>query len=96
MCFRRRQAKLQKELADAAKEPLPIEACVSEFVSDVPETFPWLQQAGINNSDTGSPLTPAHIALLLRRDDDIEVLTEDAGKAGGETSPSRPLSRTPR
>lgn len=31
---RRRQAKLQKELADAAKEPLPIEACVSEFVSD--------------------------------------------------------------
>lgn len=51
---RRRQAKLQKELADAAKEPLPIEA-----------------------------------------DDDIEVLTEDAGKAGGETSPSRPLSRTP-
>lgn len=35
VCFRRRQAKLQKELADAAKEPLPIEACVSEFVSDV-------------------------------------------------------------
>ncbi|CAI5692391.1 unnamed protein product [Oreochromis niloticus] len=55
---RRRQAKLQKELADAAKEPLPIEACVSE-------------------------------------DDDIEVLTEDAGKAGGETSPSRLLTRTP-
>ncbi|CAI5692388.1 unnamed protein product [Oreochromis niloticus] len=51
---RRRQAKLQKELADAAKEPLPIEA-----------------------------------------DDDIEVLTEDAGKAGGETSPSRLLTRTP-
>uniref|UniRef100_A0AAZ1XWF2 Autophagy-related protein 16 domain-containing protein n=1 Tax=Oreochromis aureus TaxID=47969 RepID=A0AAZ1XWF2_OREAU len=51
---KRRQAKLQKELADAAKEPLPIEA-----------------------------------------DDDIEVLTEDAGKAGGETSPSRLLTRTP-
>ncbi|XP_034459508.1 autophagy-related protein 16-1 isoform X1 [Hippoglossus hippoglossus] len=51
---RRRQAKLQKELADAAKEPLPID----------PE-------------------------------DDIEVLTEDGGKGGGETSPNRPLSRTP-
>uniref|UniRef100_A0A673KYQ8 Autophagy-related protein 16-1-like n=1 Tax=Sinocyclocheilus rhinocerous TaxID=307959 RepID=A0A673KYQ8_9TELE len=52
---RRRQAKLQKELADAAKEPLPIEP-----------------------------------------DDDIEVLTEDAGKGTGETSPSRQISRTPR
>ncbi|XP_056330185.1 autophagy-related protein 16-1 isoform X2 [Danio aesculapii] len=51
---RRRQAKLQKDLADAAKEPLPID-----------------------------------------QDDDIEVLTEDAGKATGETSPSRQLSRTP-
>uniref|UniRef100_A0A8D3DAR7 Autophagy related 16 like 1 n=1 Tax=Scophthalmus maximus TaxID=52904 RepID=A0A8D3DAR7_SCOMX len=50
---RRRQAKLQKELADAAKEPLPIDP-----------------------------------------DDDIEVLAEDGGK-GGETSPSRALSRTP-
>uniref|UniRef100_A0A671MQN8 Autophagy-related protein 16-1-like n=1 Tax=Sinocyclocheilus anshuiensis TaxID=1608454 RepID=A0A671MQN8_9TELE len=47
---RRRQAKLQKELADAAKEPLPIEP-----------------------------------------DDDIEVLTEDAGKGTGETSPSRQI-----
>uniref|UniRef100_A0A4W6C0M0 APG16-like 1 n=1 Tax=Lates calcarifer TaxID=8187 RepID=A0A4W6C0M0_LATCA len=52
---RRRQAKLQKELADAAKEPLPIDP-----------------------------------------DDDIEVLAEDGGKGGGETSPNRPLSRTPR
>ncbi|XP_059389901.1 autophagy-related protein 16-1 isoform X8 [Carassius carassius] len=52
---RRRQAKLQKDLADAAKEPLPIEP-----------------------------------------DDDIEVLSEDAGKATGETSPSRQTSRTPR
>ncbi|XP_059389898.1 autophagy-related protein 16-1 isoform X5 [Carassius carassius] len=51
---RRRQAKLQKDLADAAKEPLPIEP-----------------------------------------DDDIEVLSEDAGKATGETSPSRQTSRTP-
>ncbi|XP_073339578.1 autophagy-related protein 16-1 isoform X2 [Pagrus major] len=51
---RRRQAKLQKELADAAKEPLPVDP-----------------------------------------DDDIEVLTEDGGKGGGETSPNRPLSRTP-
>ncbi|XP_030253996.1 autophagy-related protein 16-1 isoform X2 [Sparus aurata] len=51
---RRRQAKLQKELADAAKEPLPVDP-----------------------------------------DDDIEVLTEDGGKSGGETSPNRPLSRTP-
>ncbi|XP_040901600.1 autophagy-related protein 16-1 isoform X2 [Toxotes jaculatrix] len=51
---RRRQAKLQKELADAAKEPLPIDP-----------------------------------------DDDIEVLAEDGGKGGGETSPNRPLSRTP-
>ncbi|XP_068440346.1 autophagy-related protein 16-1 isoform X2 [Clinocottus analis] len=51
---RRRQAKLQKELADAAKEPLPIEP-----------------------------------------DDDIEVLAEDGGKGGGETSPKAPLSRTP-
>ncbi|XP_023252035.1 autophagy-related protein 16-1 isoform X3 [Seriola lalandi dorsalis] len=51
---RRRQAKLQKELADAAKEPLPIDP-----------------------------------------DDDIEVLAEDGGKVGGETSPNRPLSRTP-
>ncbi|XP_049916549.1 autophagy-related protein 16-1 isoform X8 [Epinephelus moara] len=52
---RRRQAKLQKELADAAKEPLPIDP-----------------------------------------DDDIEVLAEDGGKGGGETSPNRALSRTPR
>ncbi|XP_076025638.1 autophagy-related protein 16-1 isoform X2 [Genypterus blacodes] len=51
---RRRQAKLQKELADAAKEPLPIDP-----------------------------------------DDDIEVLAEDAGKGAGESSPNRPLSRTP-
>uniref|UniRef100_A0A9J8DHE4 ATG16 autophagy related 16-like 1 (S. cerevisiae) n=1 Tax=Cyprinus carpio carpio TaxID=630221 RepID=A0A9J8DHE4_CYPCA len=51
---RRRQAKLQKELADAAKEPLPIEP-----------------------------------------DDDIEVLSEDAGKGTGETSPGRQTSRTP-
>ncbi|XP_031428989.1 autophagy-related protein 16-1 isoform X2 [Clupea harengus] len=52
---RRRQAKLQKELADAAKEPLPIDP-----------------------------------------DDDIEVLSEDAGGKGpGEASPNRPLSRTP-
>ncbi|KAG7225964.1 hypothetical protein INR49_018565 [Caranx melampygus] len=51
---RRRQAKLQKELADAAKEPLPIDP-----------------------------------------DDDIEVLAEDGGKGVGETSPNRPLSRTP-
>ncbi|XP_054452313.1 autophagy-related protein 16-1 isoform X4 [Anoplopoma fimbria] len=51
---RRRQAKLQKELADAAKEPLPIEP-----------------------------------------DDDIEVLAEDGGKGGAETSPKRTLSRTP-
>ncbi|KTF95255.1 hypothetical protein cypCar_00022338 [Cyprinus carpio] len=55
--LKRRQAKLQKDLADAAKEPLPIEP-----------------------------------------DDDIEVLTEDAGKGtggAGETSPSRQSSRTP-
>ncbi|XP_029964129.1 autophagy-related protein 16-1 isoform X1 [Salarias fasciatus] len=52
---RRRQAKLQKELAEAAKEPLPLE-----------------------------------------QDEDIEVLTDDGGKpGGGETSPSRTLSRTP-
>ncbi|XP_067307491.1 autophagy-related protein 16-1 isoform X2 [Pseudorasbora parva] len=51
---RRRQAKLQKELADAAKEPLPID-----------------------------------------QDDDIEVLSEDAVKGTGETSPSRQPSRTP-
>ncbi|CAJ1066423.1 autophagy-related protein 16-1 isoform X3 [Xyrichtys novacula] len=51
---RRRQAKLQKELADAAKEPLPVDT-----------------------------------------DDDIEVLAEDGGKGGGETSPSRVNSRTP-
>ncbi|KAM9853326.1 autophagy-related protein 16-1 isoform 2-T2 [Aulostomus maculatus] len=51
---RRRQAKLQKELADAAKEPLPLDP-----------------------------------------DDDIEVLAEDAGKGGGETSPNRLPSRTP-
>ncbi|KAM6933387.1 autophagy-related protein 16-1 [Xenentodon cancila] len=50
---RRRQAKLQKELAEAAKEPLPIE-----------------------------------------QDDDIEVLAEDGGKVGGETSPSRLHGRT--
>ncbi|XP_042337055.1 autophagy-related protein 16-1-like, partial [Plectropomus leopardus] len=52
---RRRQAKLQKELADAAKEPLPLDP-----------------------------------------DDDIEVLAEDGGKGGGETSPNRAVSRTPR
>ncbi|XP_016089120.1 autophagy-related protein 16-1-like isoform X7 [Sinocyclocheilus grahami] len=52
---RRRQAKLQKELADAAKEPLPIDP-----------------------------------------DDDIEVLSEDAVKGTGETSPSRQTSRAPR
>ncbi|KAM9469475.1 autophagy-related protein 16-1 isoform 3-T3 [Clarias gariepinus] len=52
---RRRQAKLQKELADAAKEPLPIDM-----------------------------------------EDDIEVLSEETGKGTGETSPSHPMSRTPR
>uniref|UniRef100_A0A3P8XU36 Autophagy-related protein 16 domain-containing protein n=1 Tax=Esox lucius TaxID=8010 RepID=A0A3P8XU36_ESOLU len=52
---KRRQAKLQKELAEAAKEPLPLDP-----------------------------------------DDDIEVLAEDSGKGTGETSPNRPLSRTPR
>ncbi|XP_053736285.1 autophagy-related protein 16-1 [Synchiropus splendidus] len=51
---RRRQAKLQKELADAAKEPLPLD-----------------------------------------RDDDIEVLPEEAAKGGRETSPSRLPGRTP-
>ncbi|XP_065136439.1 autophagy-related protein 16-1 isoform X2 [Paramisgurnus dabryanus] len=51
---RRRQAKLQKDLADAAKEPLPIE-----------------------------------------QDDDIEVLSEEAPKETGDTSPSRQISRTP-
>uniref|UniRef100_A0A3P8ZP56 Autophagy-related protein 16 domain-containing protein n=1 Tax=Esox lucius TaxID=8010 RepID=A0A3P8ZP56_ESOLU len=51
---KRRQAKLQKELAEAAKEPLPLDP-----------------------------------------DDDIEVLAEDSGKGTGETSPNRPLSRTP-
>ncbi|XP_067362323.1 autophagy-related protein 16-1 isoform X3 [Channa argus] len=51
---RRRQAKLQKDLADAAKEPLPIDP-----------------------------------------DDDIEVLAEEGGKGGEDTSPNRPLSRTP-
>ncbi|XP_049581963.1 autophagy-related protein 16-1 isoform X2 [Syngnathus scovelli] len=51
---RRRQAKLQKELADAAKEPLPVDP-----------------------------------------DDDIEVLAEDAGKAGGEQPQGRTLGRTP-
>ncbi|XP_053363389.1 autophagy-related protein 16-1 isoform X3 [Clarias gariepinus] len=52
---RRRQAKLQKELADAAKEALPIDM-----------------------------------------EDDIEVLSEETGKGTGETSPSHPMSRTPR
>ncbi|KAM3615980.1 uncharacterized protein V6R79_010482 [Siganus canaliculatus] len=51
---RRRQAKLQKELADAAKEPLPVDP-----------------------------------------DDDIEVLAQDGAKLDGDTSPNRPLSRTP-
>uniref|UniRef100_A0AAY4DCM8 APG16-like 1 n=1 Tax=Denticeps clupeoides TaxID=299321 RepID=A0AAY4DCM8_9TELE len=51
---RRRQAKLQKELADAAKEPLPIDP-----------------------------------------DDDIEVLSEDAGKGTGEASPSRTHAHSP-
>ncbi|XP_028320206.1 autophagy-related protein 16-1 isoform X2 [Gouania willdenowi] len=49
---RRRQAKLQKDLADAAKEPLPVDP-----------------------------------------DDDIEVLSEEGAKNGGETSPQN-LSRT--
>ena len=34
--------------------------------------------------------------VSVLREDDIEVLTEDGGKGGGETSPNRPLSRTPR
>ncbi|KAM9812863.1 autophagy-related protein 16-1 isoform X1 [Syngnathus typhle] len=51
---RRRQAKLQKELADAAKEPLPVDP-----------------------------------------DDDIEVLAEDSGKAGGEQPHGRALGKTP-
>lgn len=33
--------------------------------------------------------------LPIDTDDDIEVLTEDTGKAAGETSPNHPLSRTP-
>ncbi|KAM9318032.1 autophagy-related protein 16-1 isoform 2-T2 [Pholidichthys leucotaenia] len=52
---KRRQAKLQKELADAAKEPLPIDP-----------------------------------------DDDIEVLSEESGKVGGEeTLSNRQPSKTP-
>nr|XP_061811879.1 autophagy-related protein 16-1-like isoform X1 [Nerophis lumbriciformis] len=52
---RRRQAKLQKELADAAKEPLPV----------------------------------------VDPDDDIQVLAEESGKAGGESPRNTPLGRTP-
>ncbi|XP_077397389.1 autophagy-related protein 16-1 isoform X2 [Festucalex cinctus] len=51
---RRRQAKLQKDLADAAKEPLPVDP-----------------------------------------DDDIEVLAEDSGKAGGDQPHGRTIGRTP-
>ncbi|MGH0158100.1 UNVERIFIED_CONTAM: hypothetical protein FKN15_035222 [Acipenser sinensis] len=52
---RRRQAKLQKELADAAKEPLQLDL-----------------------------------------DDDIEVLPDDTAEPGGETSPGKTITRTPR
>ncbi|KAM6326086.1 autophagy-related protein 16-1 isoform 6-T6 [Podargus strigoides] len=51
---RRRQARLQKELAEAAKEPLPVEP----------------------------------------RDDDIEVLVDEASDTAEETSPVRAVSRT--
>ncbi|KAJ7426100.1 Autophagy-related protein 16-1 [Willisornis vidua] len=51
---RRRQARLQKELAEAAKEPLPVEP----------------------------------------RDDDIEVLADEASDTAEETSPVRAVSRT--
>ncbi|XP_056295171.1 autophagy-related protein 16-1 isoform X2 [Pseudoliparis swirei] len=71
---RRRQAKLQKELADAAKEPLPVEPSVLLRLLHRP------------------PSGPADCVVF--RDDDIEVLAEDA-KAAGETSPKRPLGRTP-
>ncbi|XP_071423169.1 autophagy-related protein 16-1 isoform X5 [Pithys albifrons albifrons] len=53
---RRRQARLQKELAEAAKEPLPVEP----------------------------------------RDDDIEVLADEASDTAEETSPVRAVSRTAR
>ncbi|XP_010219057.1 PREDICTED: autophagy-related protein 16-1 isoform X1 [Tinamus guttatus] len=51
---RRRQARLQKELAEAAKEPLPVET----------------------------------------RDDDIEVLADEASDTAEETSPVRVVTRT--
>ena len=81
-CFRRRQAKLQKELADAAKEPLPVDPSVHEwsFIS-----FMSIREFRVSTD-----------FICVYRDDDIEVLTEDGGKSGGETSPNRPLSRTPR
>ena len=41
------------------------------------------------------PTVCPHTVSVLR-DDDIEVLAEDGGKGAGETSPNRPLSRTPR
>ncbi|XP_032553399.1 autophagy-related protein 16-1 isoform X6 [Chiroxiphia lanceolata] len=53
---RRRQARLQKELAEAAKEPLPVEP----------------------------------------RDDDIEVLADEASDTAEETSPVRAVSRVAR
>uniref|UniRef100_A0A665VBS8 Autophagy-related protein 16-1-like n=1 Tax=Echeneis naucrates TaxID=173247 RepID=A0A665VBS8_ECHNA len=41
-------------------------------------------------------MLPKNLCPLIRQEDDIEVLAEDGGKGGGETSPSKTLSRTPR
>lgn len=80
LCFRRRQAKLQKELADAAKEPLPVDPSVRSLT---PLRSPRAERLH-------------SLAVCVRRDDDIEVLAEDGGKSGGETSPNRTVGRTPR
>uniref|UniRef100_A0A665VBP9 Autophagy-related protein 16-1-like n=1 Tax=Echeneis naucrates TaxID=173247 RepID=A0A665VBP9_ECHNA len=40
-------------------------------------------------------MLPKNLCPLIRQEDDIEVLAEDGGKGGGETSPSKTLSRTP-
>nr|KAF6449657.1 autophagy related 16 like 1 [Molossus molossus] len=75
---RRRQARLQKELAEAAKEPLPVEQNVSLHLFSCP----------------AYPLGPsACLRGTIYWDDDIEVIVDETSDHIEETSPMRTISR---
>ncbi|XP_077812623.1 autophagy-related protein 16-1 isoform X2 [Macaca mulatta] len=74
---RRRQARLQKELAEAAKEPLPVEQTLpkAQLIFAVPVFAVLLS------------------SLCGHRDDDIEVIVDETSDHTEETSPVRAISR---